>query len=226
MKTVEERIYPNTLIIPDLHAPFIKDGFLDFCKDIYKRYSCSEVWFTGDIIDNHVSSYHESDPDGLGGGDELEEARRQIAEFHEAFPNAYVAIGNHDAIPNRKAFSSGISREWLKSINEVVKVPTWKFATEHFFRSPSGVIKLCHGIAKKATLRAKRDMVSIVQGHYHTESYISFLQGESERLFAMQLGGGFDRDSYAMRYARDNGNPHVNVGILINRETPIIEYMP
>ena len=59
----------NVLVIGDIHAPFeLGKGYLQFCKDTYKEYNCNRVVFIGDIIDNHYSSYHETDADGLGGG--------------------------------------------------------------------------------------------------------------------------------------------------------------
>ena len=63
----EDRI----LVIGDLHEPLTLKEYLDFCMYIYAVYRCNKVVFIGDVIDNHYSSYHESDPDGLGGSDEL-----------------------------------------------------------------------------------------------------------------------------------------------------------
>ena len=48
------------LVIGDLHLPFVKDGYLEFCIWVYKKYNCTEVVFIGDILDNHASSYHET----------------------------------------------------------------------------------------------------------------------------------------------------------------------
>ena len=58
------------LVIGDIHAPFTLHGYLDFCKETYAIYNCNQVIFIGDIIDNHYSSFHTTDPDGMGGGDE------------------------------------------------------------------------------------------------------------------------------------------------------------
>ena len=60
------------LIVGDIHAPFSLNGYLDFCKETYAIYNCNQVIFIGDIIDNHYSSFHTTDPDGMGGGDELD----------------------------------------------------------------------------------------------------------------------------------------------------------
>ena len=70
----------NVLVIGDLHEPFCLDGYLDFCKHIYETQKCNKVVFIGDVIDNHYSSYHETDADGYGGGEELEIAISKIAK--------------------------------------------------------------------------------------------------------------------------------------------------
>lgn len=67
-----ERKENKVLVIGDLHEPFCLDGYFEFCKDVYAIYGCNEVVFIGDIVDNHFASYHETIPDSIGGGDELE----------------------------------------------------------------------------------------------------------------------------------------------------------
>ena len=81
---IERRI----LIIGDIHAPFSLDGYLEFCKDVYARNNLNQVIFIGDIIDNHYSSFHSTDPDGLGGADELDYAIHEVAKWRDAFPVA------------------------------------------------------------------------------------------------------------------------------------------
>ena len=80
MTNKERRI----LVIGDIHAPFSLDGYLDFCKDMYAKYNCNQVIFIGDIIDNHYASYHDTDPDGLGGGDGLDLAIEKVREWRDA----------------------------------------------------------------------------------------------------------------------------------------------
>jgi predicted phosphodiesterase len=55
LKKQESRV----LVIGDLHCPFEKEGYLEFCKEQYKKWKCNQVVFIGDIIDNHYSSYHD-----------------------------------------------------------------------------------------------------------------------------------------------------------------------
>lgn len=53
MHTIPSR---NVLVIGDLHAPFIKEGYLEFCKEIYIKHNCNEVVFMGGIVDSHFQA--------------------------------------------------------------------------------------------------------------------------------------------------------------------------
>ncbi len=70
------------------------------------------------------------------------------------------------------------------------------------------------------------DLTSVVQGHYHSQSYIQFIQGTNNRIFAMQLGCGIDDKSYAFAYGKHFNKLHINCGVVIDGELPILEYIP
>ena len=38
------------LVIGDLHAPFVLDGYLEFCKKVYATYNCNQVIYIGILI--------------------------------------------------------------------------------------------------------------------------------------------------------------------------------
>jgi len=213
----------NILIIPDLHAPFILEGYLKFCKDIYDKYKCEYVVFLGDIIDNHFTSFHDIDPDGYGAGKELKLAKKQIKEFYETFPNACVCEGNHDKIANRKLFKSGVSKRWIKTIGEVLNTPKWEYADSWIINK----VKYSHGIGGQATKKRDDQHMSQVQGHYHGQTYLDFkVNPLGIKTFAMQLGVGCDQKQYAFNYAKDFGVFQVNVGVLLDKgRLPIIEHM-
>ena len=215
---VEERM----LIIPDPHAPFILENYLEFCKKMYNKYRCTDVMFTGDLLDNHYTSYHETDPDGHSARLELDKAINQLKQWHIAFPIAKVCLGNHDRIPQRKAMTAGISQRWIKTVDEILKFEGWEFAEEFVINN----VLYCHGECRKAKQRANSDLISVVQGHYHSESYIYFSVGRTYKIFAMQLGCGFDKNAYALAYGKHFNKPHINCGIVLdNGRHPIIEYM-
>ena len=212
----------RVLVIGDLHSPFIKEGYLEFCLGIKEKYNCNIIIFIGDLIDNHASSYHETDPDGFSAKAELEEAKAKIQAWYYTFPQAKVCIGNHDRIPSRKVFTSGVSSSWVKTIQEVLETPNWEYGVEFLIDD----VKYVHGTSNKARARAKNDLISIVQGHYHTESYIDSFVGDRYRIFAMQIGSGIDRTAYSMARAIHFKKMQINCGVVLdNGKLPIIEFM-
>lgn len=211
----------RVLVIGDLHEPFTRFEYLDFCKGIEKKYNCNRIIFIGDILDNHVASYHESNPDGMGGAEELRKAKERIKQWYEAFPVAKVVVGNHDQLPDRKAFTSGLSASWIRSISEVLDTPNWEYSEQYIIDK----VMYVHGTGRKAGNRMQKDLISVVQGHYHSESYITFAVGAYKRLFAMQIGTGADDKSYAMAYGRHFDKMHINCGVVLENGTlPILEY--
>jgi len=212
--------HSNMLVIGDLHEPFTLDGYRDFCVKMYKKHKCTDVMFIGDLIDNHFSSFHETDPDGHSAAAELEIASINIKRWYKAFPHARVTIGNHDRIPNRKAFNSGLSKRWIKDIGVILQTPAWEYKTSFIIDG----VQYCHGEGKLAHTRMIHDMISTVQGHYHTDSKIVFQDGAQTRLWSMQVGCGFDKSTYAGQYAKHHKAQSHNVGIVEgNGRLPILE---
>jgi len=204
--------YNNCLIIGDLHEPFSLDKYLEFCVTQYQKFNCSEVIFIGDIIDNHFASYHETSADGMGGADELEFAIQRISRWYKAFPVATVIIGNHDRMIMRKSQTSAIPSKWIKSYQEVLEVPNWKFV-ERYVKDN---VQYLHGEGGTARTKAKNDMMNTVQGHLHTQAYCEHFVGQKFRVFGMQVGCGIDHESYAMAYAKTGKKPAIGCGVVLN----------
>jgi len=205
----------NILIIGDLHAPFTKYGYLKFCREQQEIYNCGTVIFIGDVIDNHYSSYHESDPDGYGAGEELDRAIDMIADWYHTFPKATVIIGNHDRLVYRKAYSSGVSKKWIREYKEVLNTSGWDFVENIEFHG----INFNHGEGGTARNRIKSELQSQVQGHLHTQLYNDFLVGANFIVFGMQVGCGIDIKSYAMAYGKHYKKPAIGCGVVLNKGT-------
>lgn len=204
------------LVIGDLHAPFVLDGYLEFCKDMYARYNCNQVIFIGDIIDNHYSSYHETDPDGMGGQDELNAAIEVVSKWANAFPKADVTIGNHDRIIMRKAFTSAIPKQWIKNYNDVLGTK-WNWVERIVYDD----VQYVHGEGGTARSKSKADMMSTVQGHIHTQAYCEWSVGRNFKVFGMQVGCGVDSNAYAAAYARHFKKQAIGCGVVIGGHTAI-----
>jgi len=209
------------LVIGDLHEPFCLDGYLDFCKKTFKEYNCNHVVFIGDVIDNHYSSYHETDADGMGGGDELELAISKIQKWYSAFPVADVTIGNHDRIIMRKAQTSSIPRKWVRDFKDVLEVPNWNFVDSVVYDN----VQYIHGEGGTARTKCRADMMSTVQGHLHTQCYTEWYVGQNFKVFGTQVGCGIDHDSYAMAYAKRGKKPAVGCAVVIGGKTVINKLM-
>lgn len=206
----------RVLVIGDLHEPFCLEGYLEFCKYTYKKYKLNTVVFIGDIIDSHTSSYHETSSDAMGGKDELDLAISKIKKWYKAFPNAHVCIGNHDRIIIRKAQTSGIPSKWVKEYKEVLKTPNWEFVTDVYHDG----VRYVHGDKSgKARSAAKRDMVSTVSGHYHTDFYCEWFFGKTRAIFGMSVGCGIDSSSYAMAYMQGGKKEAIGCGVVIGGQT-------
>lgn len=205
----------NILIIGDIHCPFEIDGYLEFCKEQYKHFNCNKVIFIGDIIDNHFASFHTSDPDGYGAGQELERAVDKLSKWYEAFPVADVIIGNHDRLIMRKAFESGIPQIWIKDYKDVLNVPHWNFQHEVEYDNVTYV----HGEGSTARTKAKNDSKSVVQGHRHSEGYCEWINNKT---FAMQVGCGINDQQYAFAYAKAGKKSIISCGVVLDGRQPLL----
>jgi metallophosphoesterase superfamily enzyme len=210
----------NTLIIGDIHEPFSLDGYLDHCKAVRDHFGCSRIVFIGDVIDHHYSSFHPTDPDGYGAGEELERAIDKIQQWYEVFPEAIVTVGNHDKIISRKAFASGISRNWIKGYAEVLNTPNWEFVD----RFEEDNVLYIHGQGTSGRSgcanRALHMSTNCVQGHIHTESSVIY----SGDFWGLQVGCGIDRNHYAFAYAREFPKPiRISCGVVLgNGALPLV----
>lgn len=207
----------NTLVIGDLHAPFTRKGYLEFTKEVQKEYKCKRVVMIGDLIDNHYSSFHTTDPDGLGGAMELDQAIDQLAEWYKAYPTAYVCEGNHDAIIKRKAYEAGIPKKWIKGYADMFRTPNWIYAEQFEL---DGVI-YTHGTGMSgenaAFKRALYSRKSVVQGHLHSYTSVQYTASETDRIFGMQVGCGVDQAAYSFAYAKTFPRKFIlSCGVVLN----------
>ena len=223
IKDIRSSEVNNILVIGDLHEPFCLDKYLDFCIDKYNEFNCTEVVFIGDVIDNHYSSYHETDADGMGGADELELAIKRIARWYNAFPEATVIIGNHDRMIFRKGQTSAIPRKWNKSYKEVLEVPGWNFVE----RYEKNDVQYIHGEGGTARTKCRADMMNTVQGHLHTQAYCEHYVGQNFRVYGCQIGSGINHESYAMAYCKYGKKPAIGCAVVLNNgKLPINLLMP
>lgn len=219
----------NTLVIGDTHIPFCHPGYLQFCVDTARQYRVKRVTHVGDIVDQHAISFHDKDPDGRSAGDELKAAKKEVRQWTKAFPRVDFALGNHDALGMRKAFTNGIPQAYMKSFNEVLDLPAgWRGDFEHIY----GDWRLTHGTGSSgpdaAFKSAVSHRISTAQGHIHTAAGLKFHASSRDIIWGMQVGCGIDRRSYAFAYGRDfQSKPILGCGVVLdNGRVPLFVPMP
>lgn len=214
----------NVLFLPDLHAPFIKPGVLEFCLEQQDKYKAGTVIFAGDIVDGHAWSYHEHDVDGMSVGAELSAAKIQLEEWFRAFPRAISLMGNHDLLIQRKAKTIGLSKHFIKGFGDVLDAPkTWEFKLEHTFHN----VLYKHGSVGDAFTVAKKSRISTCQGHFHSKTFVQWSVSEKDAIFGLQVGWGADRDAYAFDYGKSfSDKPIISLGLILDKgTTPIVKLM-
>lgn len=194
----------TVLVCGDLHLPFERKDYLDFCKRIHKTFKCTDVVFIGDLVDNHAISYHEHDPDGWSPADEMSETDKHLEKWFKAFPVAMVCRGNHDRLVDRKGKTNGLPTRCFKDFRDIWNLPRkWK---DDFSFIIDGV-KYTHGTGYSgnlAHLKAAQDnRMSTVIGHLHSVCGIDYTANERDCIWGMSVGCGIDRKAYAFDYGRD-----------------------
>lgn len=211
----------NVGVIGDTHLPFGLDGYLEFCKETFKRFGCTEFVHIGDICDFHRMSYHESDPDLHSENDELEKSKELLKPWVEAFPKMKVCFGNHDLLPFRKAKSFGIPRTMLKNYGEILGAPKeWEFDFTHRIDN----VLYVHGEGKNTPNALRRfaaeSSTNVVIGHAHSFAGTYHAANEARAYWGLNVGCGVDRSKKAFAYGKHFQNkPVVGCGVVLNNGT-------
>ena len=208
------------------------DDYPAFLLDTYEQWDCDRVVHIGDLVDFHAISYHQK-VFGLQDIErEMDDARAQIAELTELFPNVDYLIGNHSALPTRQAADAGLPPSMLKSLAEMVGLPkSWTVHARHTDLEIDGVIYR-HGDkgrsnqANAAFVNAQMEFKSVVQGHFHAQAGVCYGANQTARYFGLQVGCGTDPRSSYMDYSKIyTKRPLLGCGIVLDGEYAAFEPM-
>ena len=215
------------LVIPDLHYPFAIKGHREFLLKVYKKYKCNMVICTGDVIDQHAISFHETEPDSMGFETENTLAKKEIQKLAKLFPKMKICLGNHDLRLYRVAAKkAGIPVRCMKSIEELYELPIgWELGEDFLIDE----VLYLHGEGVSGVnghiKNASKNMRSTVMGHLHSFSGINYMANKDSLIFAMNVGCLIDNKSYSMRYGKKFPNkPTITCGVVVDG-TPHLEYM-
>ena len=211
----------NVLVISDIHAPYILDGYLDFCRNIQEKFDIGTIVYIWDIIDFHSISFHTKCPEELNPAWELAKARAILQDWYYTFPEAIVTLWNHDKLPRRQAQALWLPRELIQNENVVFQAPsTYKFVEEVIIDN----VLYTHWNTSNAFKKCILENMNMVSGHAHTQCGIMYHQNRHWKLFWMQVWVGIDYKSKAFDYAKSNSKHPVSAcWVVLNSWTlPII----
>lgn len=204
------------LFISDLHCPYHHKDSLAFLEAVAKKYKPTRVVNVGDEVDNHALSFHNSDPDLDSAGVELKKAKRVIRKLEILFPKMDLVHSNHGSMVYRKAKFAGMPREVVRTYADVLGTKHWKWHNDLIVDTPLGPIFVCHGKKKNSETYAKSIGMNVVQGHYHEDFRIGYMNGPGGTIWGMNVGCLIDDQKLAFEYNKINPNkPMLGTGVVV-----------
>ncbi len=209
----------SILIISDLHCPYQHPDTVAFLKAVKAKYKPTRVILSGDEVDNHAISFHDSDPDLDSPGTELKKAIECLKPIYKLFPTAEVLESNHGSLVFRNALASGLSKKFFKSPKEILEAPkgwSWHFSIST--NLPNGTsVYFHHSKGANAKKNSQAMGSSFVQGHHHESFEIQYWGNPNALLFGMTVGCLVDTDSLALAYNKNNlKRPVIGLAVIID----------
>lgn len=209
------------LVISDLHAPYMHQDTVAFLRAVKAKFKPTRIILSGDEVDNHAISFHDSDPDLDSAGPELQKAIECLKPLYKLFPTADILESNHGSLVFRKALAHGLSRAFFKSPGDIIQAPAgWNWHFDMTETLPNGTKCYFHHSKGANVLRNSQTMgMSFVQGHHHESFEVQYWGNPHALLFGMTVGCLVDPKSLALAYNKNNlKRPVLGVGLIVDSQ--------
>lgn len=219
---------PNSrvLVISDLHAPYYHTDTIPFLTAIKEIFNPDRVILTGDEIDGHTISFHDSDPDLIfSPSSELEKAIEHLKPIYELFPKADVLESNHGSLVYRRAKKHGLPRHVLKDYKEVLDAPrSWRWHPDLTIKLSDGKLcYFCHGKSASSIKLGQSMSMNTVQGHYHSKYEIQYHANPHNLYWSMIVGCMIDDKSLAFAYNKlQMQRPIIGCAIILDGQPKLL----
>lgn len=208
----------RVLVIPDLQEPFAHKDAFDFICAINDEYKPDTIVCVGDEADLHAfSGKFPHDPDGFSPGHELDEARKALGKWYDAFPEISVCVSNHLERYYKKAYNAGLPKRAILTERELLGAPGgWNWYKSFEIDG----VRYEHGDSQggldAARLLAISNRQSTVIGHHHAHGGIRYIANDDSLIFGLNVGCLIDRHAYAFKYGENSKfKPTLGAGVVL-----------
>ena len=207
------------LLFGDIHIPYHHQDSISFLKSVKAKYKPTKVICTGDEVDYHALSYHQSDPDLPSAGEELDLAISYMKQLYKMFPKVDLVDSNHGSMAKRKGQTAGMPRKMMKTYAEILEAPrswNWHDKYVHTMKNKETLF-VAHTQGKNSGNVAKTNGCNYAQGHHHEDSNIVYTATPIHTVWGMSVGSLIDNKSMAFAYNKSNMKiPALSVGVVTN----------
>lgn len=210
----------RVLVISDLHAPYYHQDTIPFLTAIKTHLNPDKIILTGDEIENHCISFHESDPDlPFSASSELEKAIEHLRPIYELFPKADILESNHGSLVYRRGKYGGIPRSVFRDYREILDAPKgWQWHHDFIIELSNG--KKCyfhHGKSTNGLNVTLAEGMNSVQGHHHSLYEIRYVNTSQGMLWSVITGCMIDDKSLAFSYNKlQTKRPVIGCSIILD----------
>jgi len=197
----------RVLVISDLHAPYYHQDTVPFLAAIKKLFNPDKIILTGDEVDGHCISFHDTDPDlPFSASSELEKAIEHLTPIYELFPKADILESNHGSLVYRRAKSHGLPRHVLRDYREILDAPKgWRWHNDLTITLSDGQdCYFCHGKSTSGRKLSQSLACNSVQGHFHNNATIDYFATDKGTFWSVISGCMIDDKSRAFAYNKLN----------------------
>jgi len=208
----------------DTHIPYTHKDAYKFLKAVKLKYRPNEVICTGDELDKHSLSFHDSDPDLLSAGDELNLSIDMLKRYYKLFPKLTVLESNHGSMVFRKAKHHGIPLKYIKSYADILEAPKgWVWKKSHITPMGNGQqLYVVHGLEKNSGRMARNMGMCVVEGHYHSDFSVTYSSTPENLIWGVSAGCLIDKESLAFAYDKANLKRPILGCTIIKNGVPIL----
>lgn len=207
----------KVIILGDIHEPYSRKGYREFCCRTRDKYRCDTVVCIGDEVDSSAISFHQREPEGLSALDEWRRAMKALQKWCKSFPDVKVCWGNHTLRIARVAASVGIPEQFLKTMPQLYNLPSWRWKFEWLIDDVTYIHGTGFGGQHPHAVAAQRLGKSVVLGHCHSRAGIYWTATQASRYFGMSVGCGVDDTALAFRYCQDRyARSMVGCGVVLD----------